>query len=243
MMESLFSGYTEVVRQSLLALTPLLVILGIAQVTFLRLPRKQIIATAEGLILAFVGLTLFLQGVNIGFIPIGRQLGYELAGLPYNWILFPIGILLGFAVTLAEPAVRVLTQVIENASTGFIRRNLLLPMLAIGVALSIALGMIKLLHGFPLWYFIVPGYIAALVFARVVRPEFVSIAFDAGGVATGTMTVTFILALAIGVATRLETADPLMDSFGIISMVALTPILTVLLLGYVIGRSQESGGE
>lgn len=238
---TLFNGYTEVLRECLLAFTPLVVILGIAQVTFLRLPGRRIIAIAEGLLLASAGLTLFLQGVNVGYIPIGRLLGYQLADLPYNWILLPIGFFLGLAITLAEPSVYVLTQVIENVTAGFVRRKLLLLVLAFGVAISIAMGMLKLLLGIPLWYFIVPGYIAALVFARFVSPGFVSIAFDAGGVATGTMTATFVTALAIGVATRLEATNPLLDGFGIISIVALTPILTVLLLGFAVGRTQKGG--
>lgn len=240
---TLFVGYAEVLREALIALTPLLAILGVAQLTFLRLPREQIIGIAAGLLLAFVGLTLFLQGVNVGYIPIGRLLGFLLADLPYNWILLPIGLFFGFAVALAEPAVYVLTQVVESASAGFVRRQLLLMVLALGVAVSIALAMLKLLLAIPLAYFIVPGYIVALVFARFVSADFVSIAFDAGGVATGTMTVTFMLALAIGVATRLESADPLLDGFGIIAIVALMPILTVLLLGFVIGRRQKVGRE
>lgn len=237
---TLFDGYSEVLRECLLAFTPLMAILGIAQATFLRLPARQILAIAEGLLLAFVGLTLFLQGVNVGYIPIGRLLGYQLADLPYNWILVPIGLFFGLAVTLAEPAVYVLTQVIETATAGFVRRKLLLLMLVIGVAISIALGMLKLLLGIPLWYVIVPGYIIALIFARFVEPVFVSIAFDSGGVATGTMTATFVTALTIGAATRLEAADPLLDGFGIISIVALMPILTVLLLGFIVGRRQKA---
>ncbi len=240
---TLFAGYTEVLKAVLLAFIPLVAILGVAQFTFLHLPGRRIIAIAEGLLLAFVGLTLFLQGVNVGYIPIGRLLGYQLADLPYNWILVPIGLFFGFAVTLTEPAVYVLTQVIENATAGFVRRKLLLTALALGVAISVALGMLKLLLGIPLWYIIVPGYVIALVFARFVDPVFVSIAFDSGGVATGTMTATFMTALAIGAATRLEATDPLLDGFGIISIVALVPILTVLLLGFVVRSRQKSGEE
>lgn len=239
MIARLFSGYDEVVISSLFALLPLLVILGLAQRLILQLPAKRFRDMLVGVALVFVGLTLFLQGVNAGYIPLGNAMGYVLADRPDNWILVPIGLVLGFAITLAEPSIYVLTQEIEKVSGGFVRRRLLLSFLAVGVAASIALAMAKLLFGLPLWVILAPGYILALILARFAPSDFVAMAFDSGGVATGTMTATFILSLAIGVATRLDETDPLLDGFGIIALVALTPIIMVLILGLIIGRQRE----
>lgn len=240
---NLFNGYPEVFRSALVALLPLLAILLVSQATLLRLPLRQLLKMSAGIILSFFGLTLFLQGVNVGFIPVGSLMGYQLADLPHNWILVPIGFLMGFAVTLAEPAVHVLTQQIERVSSGSIPRKGLLIVLSFGVALSTMLAMLKLLLGLSLWYIIVPGYLVAIVLAKFVKPDFVAIAFDSGGVATGTMTATVMLSLAIGVATRLDNTNPLLDGFGIISLVALTPIILVLAVGLIIDRKEQDAPD
>ena len=174
----LFHGYFDVIRSSLLALLPLLAILAVSQVTILKLPLRRLLQMTAGILIAFIGLTLFLQGVNIGFIPVGALMGYQLADLSYNWILLPIGFLMGFAITMAEPAVHVLVQQIERVSSGSIPRKSLLLVLSTGVALSITLAMLRLLLDISLWYFIVPGYLTVIILARSVRPDFVAIAFD-----------------------------------------------------------------
>ncbi|MGI6168391.1 MAG: DUF1538 domain-containing protein [Christensenellales bacterium] len=233
MIERWFNGYLDVVLETLLLLAPILVIGGVAQVLFLRLSKRKLLTMLKGILLAFIGLTIFLQGVNVGFIPVGKALGEQFAALPYNWILLPIGFILGFAVTLAEPSVQVLVEQIEKVTGGFLRKKLMLATLCIGVGISITLFMLKLLLGLSLWVFIVPGYIIALLLTLITPQDFTSIAFDSGGVATGTMTATFLLSLAIGVANQLEGTDSLLDGFGLIALVALTPILLVLILGLI----------
>lgn len=242
MILKLFQGYHEILLDCLLALLPLLVIFTLCQFLFLKLPKKQIVNICKGVVLSYVGLTLFLQGVTVGYIPIGEALGLKLAGLSYNWVLIPVGFLMGFAVTLAEPAVYVLVEQIEEVTGGSLVKRLMLITLCIGVAVSIALAMLKMLINFSLWYIIVPGYIIALVMSHFVDPNFTSIAFDSGGVATGTMTATFILSLTVGVAKKLEHTDPLLDGFGVIALVALTPILTVLILG-LLYKFKEKNAE
>ena len=150
--------------------------------------------------------------------------------------MIPIGFLLGFTVTLAEPAVRILNSQVEKVSGGYINKTVMLYTLSIGVGISVALSMVRVIWGISLWYFVVPGYIIALILTRYISSEFVAIAFDAGGVATGPMTVTFILSMTVGVAKVIDGRNPLMDGFGMVSLVAMTPILAVLILGALYNR-------
>jgi len=240
MITGIFQGYSDVLQECLMALIPLIIIVLFFQLKYLKLSKKKLIKLVKGILTAFFGLTLFLQGVQIGYIPVGEKIGYMLADLDYNWILVPIGFALGFAVTLAEPSVYVLVQQIEKATGGYLKKKLLLATICIGVALSIALAMVKLLMGISLWLFIIPGYIAAFVMSRFIDDDFTAVAFDSGGVATGTMTATFILSMALGVAKRIDHTDPLLDGFGIISIVALTPILTIQFLGLLYKRKEDA---
>lgn len=231
-----FSGFGEVLIEVFWALAPLTVVFLIFQLFFLKLPRERVIRILSGMLLAFWGLALFLQGVYAGFFPVGMVLGETLGALPEIWILVPIGFLLGFVATVAEPAVRVLNYKVAQVSAGYIREKVLLYTLSIGVGVSVALAMVRIIYGFPLWYILVPGYVLALVMVRFSSPNFVSVAFDSGGVATGPITVTFVMTLVVGVAVAMEGRDPLIDGFGMVALVALTPILSVMLLGLMYGR-------
>jgi len=234
-----FAGFGETLYEVFFALVPLLIFFLFFQVFFLKLSRQKLTNIFKGMLLAFLGLSLFLQGVHIGFLPVGELMGEVLGNLPYNWILVPIGFILGFVATFAEPAVRVMTHEVEKASSGYISQNYMLYTLSLGVALSIALSMWRILVGFSLWYYILPGYALALILVFFSNDTFIGIAFDSGGVATGPMTVTFILTMALGVAASIEGRDPLMDGFGMIALVALTPIITVLILGLLYCRKER----
>lgn len=238
-----FAGFGETLLEVLYALIPLLIFFLFFQFFFLKLPRKKLINIFKGMVLAFLGLSLFLQGVHVGFLPIGEMMGEALGSLSYNWILVPLGFILGLVATFAEPAVRVMTHEVEKASSGYISQNYMLYTLSLGVALSIALSMWRILAGFSLWYFIIPGYALALILIFFSSDTFIGIAFDSGGVATGPMTVTFILTMALGVAASLEGRDPLLDGFGMIALVALTPIITVLVLGLLYCRKERECAE
>lgn len=227
-------------RDVLFALIPLLIVFIVSQVFILKLPKKQVVRIFKGTLIAFIGLTLFLQGVHVGFMPVGELMGIALGARQYNWILVPIGFLLGFTATLAEPAVRILNDEIEKVSGGHINKTVMLYTLSTGVAISVSLSMLRVLTGISLWYFIIPGYVIALLLARYVKPIFTAIAFDSGGVATGPMTVTFILSMTVGVAKVLEHRNPLLDGFGMVSLVALTPILSVLILGFLYARREKT---
>ncbi|MGI5901843.1 MAG: DUF1538 domain-containing protein [Desulfitobacteriia bacterium] len=239
MLAALFEGFISTVKDVSLALTPVLIIFLLAQVFLLRLPVRRLRRLAKGFIIGFIGLVLFLQGVNVGFIPIGEKIGISLGSLVNNWIVIPIGFILGFVTVMAEPTVRVLTDEIERVSGGAINKTILLFTLCIGVAASVALAMAKILLGIPLWYFILPGYVVAFILSRYADPKFIAMAFDSGGVATGPMTVTFILSITVGLAKVLENRDPLIDGFGTVALVYLTPVLAVLLLGFLYTRKEQ----
>ncbi len=236
----LFRGLEAVVKEVLLAFAPLLALFFVFQALFLRLPRETVLNVVKGTVLAFVGLVLFLHGVHVGFLPAGSEVGLTLGGLPYRWVLIPVGLVLGFLAAIAELAVRVLAREVERASTGYLRERLILLTVAGGVGLFVAPGMASVLYGIPLLYILIPGYALALVLLGFSRPSFVSIAFDSGGVATGPMTVTFILAVAVGAATAMRGRNPIVDGFGLIALVALAPILSVMILGLLFGR-REAG--
>lgn len=235
----IFEGFGEVLYDVFLALIPLLLFFLFFQIFYLKLPARRLINIIKGVGLAFLGLSLFLQGVHVGFMPAGEIMGEVLGALSYNWILVPVGFVLGFVATFAEPAVRVMNYEVEKTSSGYISRHIMLYSLSLGVALSIALSMWRILAGFPLWYLIIPGYALALLLMFFSNRTFVGIAFDSGGVATGPMTVTFILTMALGVASALDGRDPLVDGFGMIALVALAPILTVLTLGLLYYRKER----
>ncbi len=236
MIDSILTGVTQVIRDVFIALLPLLVIFIIFQKTRIKLPRKHFHNILKGFIFAFVGLVFFLQGVNIGFMPIGEYMGKAIGATTYSWILIPIGFVLGLVVTLAEPGVKVLNIEVEKFSGGAIDKKIMLAFLSIGVAISISLSMLKILTGISLWYFIIPGYILAFLLTRKVSKTFIAIAFDSAGVTTGPMIVTFISSLSAGFASSVRHGDP---GFGTVSLVALTPILSVLILGYMYEKKQE----
>ena len=240
----IFAGFGQVLVEVFMALAPLIVVFLVFQLFFLKLPRERVVQVLSGMLLTFAGLAFFLQGVYVGFFPVGAALGEALGALSRPWILIPIGFLLGFVATVAEPAVRVLNYQVARVSAGYIKETVLLYTLSLGVAVSVALAMVRIIYGIPLWYILIPGYVLALGLIRFSPPTFVSVAFDSGGVATGPMTVTFVMALAVGVAAAMPARDPLIEGFGMIALVALAPILSVMLLGLIYGeRSQENAGR
>lgn len=229
---SILHGFDDVFFEVLTAISPVLVLFLLFVFVF-KLPKKMLINLLQGVLFAFIGLTLFLQGVHVGFLPVGNEMGAILGGLSYRWILIPLGFILGFVATLAEPAVRILCEQVEKTSSGSIRSKTILYTLCIAVGIFIALGMTRIVYGIPFYYIIIPGYLLAIILMFFSKPSFTSIAFDSGGVATGPMTVTFIMAMAVGAADAIEGRDSVIDGFGLIALVALAPIIMVMLLGFL----------
>ncbi|MGI5937441.1 DUF1538 domain-containing protein [Methanoculleus thermophilus] len=213
------------------ALLPLLIFFGVFQVALLKLPRVYVMNLGRGILVAFLGMVLFLQGVNVAFLPAGREIGEAITAFGHLWLLIPLGFLLGFVATYAEPAVRVLGYQVAESSSGYIKESLIVYTLSFAVAISVSLGMARLVYGIPLLYILIPGYSLVIILLFLTDPEFAGIAFDSGGVATGPMAVTFLLSLAVGVAAGIEGRNPVIDGFGLIALIALAPILSVLALG------------
>ncbi|WP_277680346.1 DUF1538 domain-containing protein [Gracilibacillus dipsosauri] len=235
----IFEGFTDVMFEVFTALAPLAILFLFFQFFYLRLPTRRLLDIGTGFLLTFLGLSIFLQGVHVGFLPIGEIMGQKLGSMSNKWILLPIGFIIGFFVIYAEPAVAVLIKQVEKVSGGYIPGKILLYTLSIGVGFAIIAAFTRIFIGISLWYFIVPGYIIALIMVKFSSKTFTSIAFDSGGVATGPMTATFLLALFVGVASVTDGRDPLLDGFGMVALVALAPILSVLTLGILFSRKEK----
>lgn len=237
---TMFKGFGQIMLEVAAAVMPLLLLFLLFQ-KVLPQPREFLFNTLKGLLLAYLGLILFLQGIKIGFMPAGQEIGYAFGRSPYNWALIPIGFGLGFIITLAEPAVRVLSQQVEKASGGAIQSKIILYTLCFGVALATSLGMAKAVYGISIYYLAIPGFVIALILLKFADPAFIAIAFDAAGVATGPITVTVVMAMVVGVASALEGRHPVVDGFGLVALVALTPVLLVMALSFV--YREPTGGK
>ena len=222
----------EYIEEISIAVAPLIGLLVLFQVFALKLPRPQMIKIGIGLTYTFVGLSIFLSGVGIGFMPAGSYIGQYVGGLEYNWVLIPIGAVVGFFIVLAEPAVHVLIEQIEILTSNIIPRSLLLRGLSISVAAAIAFAMARVVYGISIWWFLLPGYAAAIVLSFIVPKFFVAIAFDSGAVATGPMTATFVLPFTIGACVS-SGGNILLDAFGVIALVAMMPLVTMQVIGFI----------
>lgn len=219
-------------REVLLSLVPILWVFLIFQWLTHRYHGLQIKRIIIGFGYTYIGLVLFLCGANVGFAPVGAYLGKELAGLSFRWILVPIGALIGYYIVKAEPAIQVLNHQVEAVTNGAISVKMMNRCMQIGVAASVGLAMLRVLTGISIQWFVIPGYIIALVLSRLVPDIFIGIAFDSGGVASGPMTSTFLLPLSIGVCEALG-GNLMTDAFGVVALVALTPLIAIQLMGLV----------
>ena len=213
-----------------LAILPIIVLFAGFQLFFRRFHGIGLLKIFSGLVYTYLGLVLFLTGVNVGFMPAGQYIGAEVAGSSKSWLILPIGMVIGYFIVKAEPAVKVLTKQVEEVSSGYISQRSIEHSLSIGVALSVGLSMLRILTGISILWFLIPGYAISLLLTFFVPQIFTGIAFDSGGVASGPMTATFLLPLAMG-ACEAVGGNMLTDAFGIVAMVAMTPLLTIQLLG------------
>lgn len=233
----------DMLFESIIAMSPLVVILLVLQKAVFKLQKREFRKMVNGFIYGFIGLVIFLIGVNGGFMDVGTSIGTALALLDNKVPIVIIGFIIGLVTIIAEPAVHVLTHQIEEVTSGYVKRIAVLVPLSLGVGLAVALSVIRILiPEIQLMHYLVPGYIISLGLMFVVPKLFVGIAFDAGGVATGPMTATFILAFVQGAAHSYEGADMLVDGFGMIAMVAMAPIITLQLLGLVFQSKAKKKG-
>ena len=214
------------------ALGMIVVFFLICQVTFLKLPKRQLLRIGMGVAFTYVGLVLFLTSVEVGFLPIGFKLGQALAGLN-KWLMIPLGLVMGVLVVLAEPAIHVLNAQVEDVTGGYVTKKSMLTGLCIGVGAAIALSMVRIIFDFSLIYYIIPGYFISLALSLFVPPVYTAIAFDSGGVASGPMTSGFILPFAVGACMGVQGSDAVLrDAFGVVALVAMAPLITIQLLGF-----------
>ncbi len=225
-------GIPKYAEEVLIYLVPIVAVFTLFQLLTKRYQKRQIKRITVGLIYTYIGLVLFLCGVNLGFAPIGSFLGEKLALLEHNWVLIPLGMLIGYFIVKAEPAIQVLNHQVETVTDGAISVKAMNRAMSLGVAISVGLAMLRVLVGIPIEWIIIPGYIIALVMSRFVPKMFVGIAFDSGGVASGPMTSTFLLPLSIGTCTALG-GNLMTDAFGVVALVALTPLIAIQTMGIV----------
>ena len=227
-----FSTLLHSMKEVAIALAPIVACFFILQMLFMRLPKKRLLQIVIGIFYTFFGLVVFLAAVTIGFMPIGYKLGTQLAELPTGWLV-TIAFILGFAVVLAEPAIHVLKRQVETVTGGAVSKTSMLLALSIGVGISIALSVVRIVFHFSILYYVIPGYFISLGLSFFVPKLYTAIAFDSGGVASGPLTSTFILPFVIGICYVLQGESAiLLDAFGLVAMVAMTPLITIQALGF-----------
>lgn len=224
--------FPEYIKEMALSILPIVIFFAIFQFISRDINKRSLIRIIIGLIYTYIGLVLFLTGVNVGFMPAGNFLGQTIAQLPYAWIIIPIGMIIGYFIVLAEPAVFVLTKQVEEMTSGAISAKAMGTSLSIGVSLSVGLAMLRVLTGISILWLLVPGYFIALILTFFVPKIFTAIAFDSGGVASGPMTATFLLPFAMGACEALG-GNIITDAFGIVAMVAMTPLITIQIMGLI----------
>ena len=221
--------YTEEVLVSML---PILVVFVLFQLVTKKYHRKQLLKMCVGFAYTIIGLILFLVGVNVGFAPVGNLLGERMVTSSYQWFLVPVGLLIGYYIVKAEPAVQLLNHQVEDITDGMVTRGQMNLCLSVGVAGAVGLAMVRVLTGLPIYWILIPGYILALGMSYRVQPILVGIAFDSGGVASGPMTSTFLLPLTMGACTALG-GNVVTDAFGVVALVALAPLIAIQIMGLV----------
>lgn len=225
----------ETVLEVVYSILPITIVITALQFTIIWLPMDVFMQFLIGVLMVGIGLMLFLLGVNVGLLPVGEMIGSALPKTKKLWMIVLFGFLLGVVVTLAEPDVRVLSTQVDQVSNGQIPKSVLILAVALGVGIFVGLAMIRIVFNFSIVYLLAVGYGLVFLLAAFTPPTFVPISFDSGGVTTGPLTVPFILALGMGVATVLRGKSSSADSFGLVALASIGPIISVLILGVIYG--------
>lgn len=238
--------FIPTILDSILSLVPIVIVFFILNALVFKIKKRELRRISVGLIYTFVGLDLFLLGVGSGFMDMGTVLGMELAGHSLANLLLPaVGFILGAVIVLAEPSVSVLGNQIQDVTGGSIKKETIEKALMVGVGVAVAASMVRvLIPGFRFWMVVAPVFISIIILSFKVVPIFVGIAYDGGGVASGPMSATFLVAMMQGAATAVPTANPVLDGFGALATIAMVPILCVMLVGYIYTKKvKASEGE
>ena len=224
-------GLPHFFKEVAISIFPIILMYVVFQLVTRRFHLRQRLRIAMGFVYTYLGLVLFLCGVNVGFAPVGSLLGSFLAmGTYRKWILIPIGMLIGYFIVKAEPAIQILNKQVQTVTEGSISAKSMNRCMSLSVSISLGLAMLRVLTGIPISYIVIPGYIIALLMSMYVPKIFVGIAFDSGGVASGPITSTFLLPLCIG-ACKQAGGDIMTDAFGVVALVALTPLIAIQIMG------------
>ncbi len=230
------------VKEVLLSLIPVAAVFVVFQLFSHRYQHRQIKRILIGFGYTYIGLVLFLCGVNVGFAPVGSFLGKEIGAAGWRWLLVPLGMVIGYYIVKAEPAIQVLNHQVEGVTNGAVSARSMNRCLSIGVSVSVGLAMLRVLTGLPIYWIVIPGYVIALVMSRFVPKMFVGIAFDSGGVASGPMTTTFLIPLSIGACETIG-GNLMTDAFGVVALVALTPLIAVQMMGIQYQMALKKPGQ
>ena len=235
-------GLPTYMKEIALSLLPITALFGVFQAVSLRLSLRTLKKIGVGLVYTYAGLVLFLTGANVGFMPAGNYLGQVMASLDARWIIVPVGMVIGYFIVKAEPAVYVLNRQVEEITDGAIPSSAMGASLSIGVAASIGLAMVRVLTGISILWFLIPGYAIAIALSFFVPKIFTAIAFDSGGVASGPMTAAFLLPFAQGACAAVG-GNIVTDAFGVVAMVAMTPLIAIQVLGVVYQGRRGAGAK
>lgn len=235
-------GFPTYIAEIAVSLFPIILFFGLFQAFVLRLSKRTLSKMCIGLAYTYIGLVLFMTGVNVGFMPAGNYLGQMLGSSSNPWFLIPIAMVMGFFIVKAEPAVYVLNKQVEQITDGAISAKSMGACLSAGVAISLGIAMLRVLTGISVMWFLIPGYAFALGISFFVPKIYTAIAFDSGGVASGPMTAAFLLPLAQGACSAVG-GNIVTDAFGIVAMVAMTPLITIQLLGLLSQRRAAAGNR
>jgi len=233
-----YNGFPVYLKEMLSSLLPIVVTFVLFQLISLHIKSGQLIKIVNGLIYTYVGLVLFMTGVNLGFLPMGYYLGQVMTEGSFSWMVIPAAVAMGYVCVKAEPAVTVLNRQVEDITDGAVSEKLMGRCLSIGVGISLGLSMIRVLTGISILWFLIPGYTIAIGISFFVPHLYTAIAFDSGGVASGPMTAAFLLPFAQGVCGAVG-GNIATDAFGVVAMVALTPLITIQALGLMTVLSKK----
>lgn len=231
--EILFNDILKYMKEVLIALSPILLIYIILNIFIFKEKKRAIISVLFGFIITYFGLVLFLAGANMGFLTFGSNFGSEIAMTEYSWLLIPMGFIFGTIIVIAEPAVHVLNKQVDSITDGRITRKTMFISLGIGNGIAVSLAMVRVLTGISIWWILIPGYLFALTLTLLAPKIFTAIAFDSGGVASGPLTVAFLLPLAIGASQIIEGGNVFQDAFGLVALVSMMPFIIIQLVGLI----------
>lgn len=234
-LSTLFLNYKHellpVIKDVFFSLSPILGLFIIYNLTTRKIKKKKLIRIIFGLILTLIGITIFFLGVNVGYMPIAYLIGINMTK-KFKYLLIPLGIIIGFVTVKAEPAISILTEQIEKITQGSMKKNIITNTIAIGVACAVSISIYRVLSGTSINNFLIIGYIIALLLMIITPNLFTMIAFDSGGAVSGPLTTTFLLPLVTGICYQVN-GNVLTDAFGLVALVALSPLITIQILGVI----------